>query len=328
MNAVESISADEVEPTIIRIRGKNTVVPSAEIEGRKVVVRGRFLRIAEIFDEELVEGDPVANPSVFITKLRACRLKADVFTFAQRPPAVTPRWKGNCEWDNWAIAHTSSFKNWWEKLPQESRKNVRRSAKKGVTVRTIGFDDELVRGIEGIYNESPVRQGKKFWHYGKDFATVKMENATYIERSEFIGAFCGDTLIGFIKMIFVDQAAILIQILAKNDHHDKRPMNALLAHAVEVCSGKNLESLVYGKYVYGRKNDSSLTEFKRRNGFEQVNFPRYYIPLSMKGTAVISSGLHLGSGNLLPKKLTNLLLAGRAWLVKKTTKTPSHLGAG
>ena len=115
--------------------------------------------------------------------------------------------------------------------------------------------------------------------------------------------------------------ALLIQILAKNEQHDKRPMNTLLAHAMEICERKHMSCLVYGKYLYGKKNDSSLTEFKRRNGFEQVNFPRYYIPLSMKGRVAIASRLHLGVSNLLPKRVNDLLLAGRAWISKRATGT-------
>ena len=315
---------NDAQSTVIRIKGKNTAVPSAEIEGRKVIVTGDFLKVAEIFDEELVEGETVANPPGFIASLLASPLRADIFTFAQRPPETTPKFNEVFDWDNWAIASTLSFQGWWEKLPQESRKNVRRSAKKGVSVRAVPFDTALVRGIQGIYNETPVRQGKKFWHYGKDFATVKMENETYLERSEFIGAFYEETLIGFIKIIYVDQIATLIQILAKNDHHDKRPMNALLAHAMEICERKNMKYLVYGKYVYGQKNDSSLTEFKRRNGFEQVNFPRYYIPLSTKGRLAISSRLHLGVSHLLPKHFSDLLLTCRAWVANKAAATLSR----
>jgi len=29
--------------------------------------------------------------------------------------------------------------------------------------------------MTAIFNESPTRQGRKFWHYGKDFATVKKQ---------------------------------------------------------------------------------------------------------------------------------------------------------
>src|SRR6202007_3187530 len=106
--------------------------------------------------------------------------------------------------------------------------------KRGVNVKIAQFDDEFVRGIQGIYNESPVRQGRRFWHFGKNFETVKRENATYLDRSDFIGAYFNDELIGFIKIVYVDCIATLMQILAKEEHHDGRPMNALLAKAVEL----------------------------------------------------------------------------------------------
>ena len=118
-----------LQSTVIRIKGKKTTVPGAEIGGRKVILMGNALKVAEIFDEELVEGEAVANPSTFVASLRASPLKADIFTFAQRPPETTPKFNEVFEWDNWAMASTSSFQDWWVKLPQESRKNVRRSAK-------------------------------------------------------------------------------------------------------------------------------------------------------------------------------------------------------
>ncbi|MBA3353464.1 MAG: hypothetical protein H0U23_13795 [Blastocatellia bacterium] len=311
-----SLGGTVVRPEIIRIKGRNTNVPSVQIDGRNVIAVGRFLKTARLFDEELVEGEPVGHPDSFIEKLKQSTLAADILTFAQRPPDQTPKYHGYFEWDNWAMAPTTDFKAWWEGLPQESRKNVRRAAKKGVSVRVVIFDDELVRGIQGIYNETPVRQGKRFWHFGKDFETVKMENATYLGRSEFVGAFFANKLIGFIKMIYVDHRAMLIQILAMNEHHDKRPMNALLAHTMEVCERKGIQSLVYGNYVYGKRNDSSLTEFKRRNGFKQVNFPRYYVPLTTKGKAAIRMNLHLGVSNIMPKPIGDLLLGARAVLAK------------
>ena len=326
MSAVEAIASDPASgnssSTVIRFKGRSIIVPSTDIAGRKVILRGNVLKVAQIFDEELVEGEAVPNPLAFIKNLRAGPLKADIFTFAQRLPETVPKFNEAFEWDNRAIASTLSFQNWWQKLPQESRKNVRRAARKGVSVRSLAFDAALVRGIQEIYDETLIRQGKKFWHYGKDFATVKMENESYLERSEFIGAFYGDALIGFIKIIYVDRIAVLIQILAKNEHRDKRPMNALLAHAMEICERKNTSCLVYGKFVYGTKNDSSLTEFKRRNGFEQVNFPRYYIPLSIKGRAAIRLGVHCGLQNLLPKHLRDVFLDCRARFFKNGREIP------
>src|SRR6266446_10726700 len=162
-----------VEQAEIRISGKTLYVPSAEICGRTVVVTGKWIRRAQVKDEEVVEGVTVADPESFITKLKESELKADVFTFAQRPPETTPKYDYHWELENWAAIATASFKDWWEHLPQVSRKNVRRSARRGVVVKVIPFDDDLVRGVHKIYNGIRVRDGKPFWHFGKDFKTVR-----------------------------------------------------------------------------------------------------------------------------------------------------------
>ena len=90
-------------------------------------------------------------PELFVTRLKKSGLKADVFTFAQRPPEITPRYDYHWEWDNWAAIPTACFKGWWENLPQVSRKNVRRSARRGVVVKVVPFDENLVKGVHRIY---------------------------------------------------------------------------------------------------------------------------------------------------------------------------------
>ncbi len=64
-----------------------------------------------------------------------------------------------------------------------------RRAEKGLTVRKFRSTTSSFEGIHAIYNESPVRQGRPFWHYGKDVEIVRRENATFLERSVFIGVF-------------------------------------------------------------------------------------------------------------------------------------------
>jgi hypothetical protein len=298
----------------IRIAGKTLSTPSAEICGRTVVVMGKWIKTAQLKDEGVVHGPSVEDPESFITKLKEIELKADIFTFAQRPPRTVPEYNYHFEWDNWAAVPTTSFKDWWEnRLPQESRKNVRRAAKRGVTVSVVPFDDCLVRSIHRIYNETPVRQGKRFWHFGKDVETVKRELATYLDRSVFIGAYWNEELIGFLKMVYVDSVATLFHIISMNEHYDKRPMNALIAKAVEFCEQKGISHFIYGQFVYGNKHHSSLLEFKRRNGFEQINFPRYYIPLTFKGGVFVRLKLYKGVCGLLPESILRAALSCRAW---------------
>ena len=124
-------------------------------------------------------------------------------------------------------------------------------------MREVRFDEDLVRGIWGIFNESPVRQGRRFRHYGKDIETVHRLVGTYLEYSTFIGAFRGEELIGFIKMV-ADQTGVqagLMNILSKVQYKDTAPTNALLAQAVKSCADRGISYLVYDNFVYGKKLD-------------------------------------------------------------------------
>ena len=292
----------------VRVSGKNTLVPAAEIFGRTVVAKGGGVKEASILDDQLAPGELVTDPTAFVTALKASGLKADYLTFFQRPPETAPKFKLHFEMDNYAVVDTTNYEGWWEKLPQEARKNTRRSAKRGVVVKSVPYDDALAQGIHKLCNESPVRQGKPFWHYGKDFETVKREHGTFLDRSEFVAAYFQDELIGFIKMVYVDRLAVILHIIAFNSHYDKRPLNALITKAVEICSQKGVGYFVYGNYIYGNKKDSSLVEFKRRNGFEQIDFPRYYVPLTFKGKIFVALRLYRGVVGLLPGPAINLLL--------------------
>lgn len=281
------------------------------------MVRGRWPRTAHLRDEEWIEGDPVPNPELFIDSTKELKI-ADVLTFAA--PLSDPNLVLDYPFvsENAAVADTRDFTKWWESVPQETRKNVRRSEKRGLVTRIAHFDDALVAGISAIYNELPIRQGRRFWHYGKPLETVKRENQTYADRSIFIGAYHQDELVGFIKIVTVGSIGRIMQIISLDRHEDKRPTNALIAKAMEVCHARGLHYFVYGRYVYGNKESSPMTEFKRRNGFVRLDFPRYYVPLTLRGTAAINGGFHLGLLNILPEAfLTSLLDLRRRFYAQK-----------
>ena len=269
------------------------------------------MKIAAVQDEELCVGDVVEEPESFIARLKERKLKADLFTFGQKPAEATPKHGYHMEWDNAAGIPIKTYAEWWEQLPQETRRNVKKAAKAGVVLKSVPFDDTLVQGIVDIYDETPVRQGRAFWHYKKGFKAIKEEKATYLQRSEFIGAYLGDELIGFIKLVYVGEYASILHILSKVQHTDKRPTNALIAKAVEICAERGKSYLLYCKYVYGKNDTSPLTEFKRRNGFLKLTYPRYYVPLSGYGNLMLKMGLHHGFVNVLPKPLFTALLAIR-----------------
>ena len=163
-----------------------------------------------------------------------------------------------------------------------------------------------------IFNETPIRQGKPFWHYGKDFETVKREFSRFLFREDLIGAYYNGELIGFIMLADAGKFAVLGQIISKIEHRDKAPNNALLAKAIEICERKNIPYLVYAKW-----DDGTLGAFKRHNGFQKINLPRYYVPLGPMGKVAIKLRLHHGIKGVIPTRVQERLKGyRRVWVSK------------
>jgi len=235
------------------------------------------------------------NPAAVVDDLRHCGTRVDIFSFAQRLPETKPLYPYPMEWDNYAVLQISTFENWWTtQIGFKARNKAKQAEKKGVSLREVTFDESLVRGIWEIYNECPIRQRRRFPHYGKDVQTVHRDEATFLENSVFIGAYHADKLIGFIKLV-VDETgrqAGLMNIVSMIRHRDKAPQNALIAHAVRACANRGIQFLVYSRFAYGKKQQDSLSDFKERNGFKRVEVPRYHVPLTRLGALVLRLGLH------------------------------------
>jgi hypothetical protein len=274
-----------------------------ELCGSKIRISGSVLKTARL------EGDGfefLDNPDAVISLLRQHDARVDVFTFIQKITTPMPMFKYPLEWDNLAALPISSFDHWWtEQIGFKARNKAKQAEKKGISVREVPFDDSLVEGIYEIYNECPIRQGRRFPHYGKNVDQVREETATFLERSIFIGAFLREKLIGFTKLV-VDEGgtqAATMNILSMVAQRDKAPTNALIAQAVRSCADRKIGHLVYSRYVYGKREHSTISDFKERNGFQKFDVPRYYVPLTTKGHIALRFGLHKDVVGLLPEAL-------------------------
>jgi hypothetical protein len=59
--------------------------------------------------------------------------------------------------------------------------------------------------------------------------------------------------------------------------------------------------------VYALWLDDSLGDFKRSNGFQKFDLPRYFVPLTRKGKLALSLGLHRGWKEAIPKRIRKTL---------------------
>ena len=274
---------------------------SIKVCEKDIKVRGRLLRIARL-ERERYEG--LAAPEAILNGLRQCGHRIDLFTFVQRLPETEPKYGYPMEWDNLAVLPISTFDHWFKKqIRFAPRGRLRQAEKAGVTIREVPFSGELVKSIWEIYNETPVRQGKRFPHYGKNIDTVYKEEATHLDRSIFLGAFWGEQMIGFVKLVQDESRteATLMNIVSMIRHKRKCPTNALIAQSVRSCAERGIPYLVYMKFAYGKRQGDSLSDFKERNGFQRIDLPRYYIPLTAFGSAAFRLGLHHRIADRVPE---------------------------
>jgi hypothetical protein len=187
-------------------------------------------------------------------------------------------------------------------------------------LREVSFDDTLVAGIVEINNECPIRQRRRFPHYGKDVETVRREQGTFMESSIYIGAFFENTLVGYVKLVPDETCtqAGLMNIISMVKHRNKVIQNALLVSAVRACASRGIQYLVYSKFDYGDKEQDGLRDFKERNGFRRVDTPRYYVPLTAFGWAAFRLGLHHKIADRIPEAFARRLRDLRAnWYERK-----------
>jgi len=262
------------------------------VKSRDLKIAGWLLRIARLDGEGYLFID---DPEGIVEGLRDRGKRVDIFTFTQRLSDRAPKYRYHMEWDNFAALSISSFDEWWTKqIGFKARNKAKQAEKHGVTLCEVPYNEDLVSGICEIYNETPIRQGKRFPHYGMTLDQIRRYAGTFLDRSVFIAAYLDAKLIGFIKLTIDETGtqAGLMHILSLVSQRDKSPTNALLAQAVRCCADRNIKHLVYSQFSYGNKQFDSLSDFKERNAFQKVDIPRYYVPLTPVGVIALRLGLH------------------------------------
>jgi len=273
--------------------------------------------------EELM--DDIADPERAIRHIKESSVPADILTFTEHLPDLTPRYAYHVEWDNLAVLPVTTHEEWLRhQVHKNTRKLINKVERLGVRVEARDLDADLVSGMMEIFNETPVRRGRRYPYYGRDADTVAREWSPDLHRSQFLAAYYQEEIIGFIKLILGEDYARASGTIAKVAHRDKSPMNAMLSKAVMICAERHIPYLIYGKYVYGNKGEDSLTDFKRHNGFERFDVPRYYVPLTLRGRVAIALGLHHSPSELLPGGVVRILSRARsAWNRGARAKDPA-----
>ena len=311
-------AAVQVGTIEIDVRGRKAKAKAVEVNGQTIAVAGRGIKMAVLHEEEWLESE-VIDPQACVRELKASAsgARADIFCFTQKVPATVPRYNYPMEMSSVAVARVASYKKWWDNLPRETRRNIKRSQRRGVVIQVRSLDADVIQGICDVQNETPVRQGRLFPHYGKPFEQVKRDHSAFLDRSDYLCAYCGEEFIGFIKVVYRGDVASILNLSCKTAHYDNRTSNALLAKAAEICAAKGIGYLTYGKFNYGNKRHDTLREFKARNGFAEMMVPAYYVPLTRWGAICVRAKFYRGLIDILPQSVIEVALSLRTYWYKR-----------
>ena len=275
-----------------------------QVNGYSITVSGRFLRTAKLRHEWF---EYLRDPGATIEQLRQADPRAaDLFTFVPETLSQHRRYEFPSIPDSAAILAISTYEQWWENLHFKTRNKIRKAYKAGVELHETPLDAPFVAGVKAIYDESPVRQGKRFRHYGKSIDEIRDDLGSFPSCSLFVGAYLDTELIGFMKLFEGDNILRTIHIISKINEREKAVQDALIAKAVEICAGRKIAHLHYGIWSLG-----GLGDFKQKHGFRRVDIPRYFIPITLKGKAVLKLGLNRPVRDVLPESWADRLITLR-----------------
>jgi hypothetical protein len=256
------------------------------------------------------------------------RRHVDIFTFLERKwccPITEPSKIWARGEDNVAILGLKSYDEWWENIGKKTRNMIRKAEKVGIKTDVAAANDKLAEGIWKLFNETPVRQGRSFPHYGVSLEFVK-RNLKSVPNSTYIGAYFRDELVGFIHLIHGDRITIISQLLSLQKHWDKSVNNALMAKAVEFCANNHIEWVMYGRMG----SHPTLDSFKESNGFKKFPLTRYFLPLTYRGKLAIKLKMHRELKDTLPPSMKKALFplynwASRTRMRIKTRARPKRI---
>jgi hypothetical protein len=290
----------------IRWKGRTITVDALTVNGQTFVVTGRFIKKAEL---RRYGAEDIIDPIAVIRQLKSGPLRVDILKFWQRLPDTQPKYSYYREWQHVAAIPVNTHEHWFQKqIRKNARNGIRKAARGGVEVKEEPLSDQLVSAIMELYNESPVRRGKPFWHYGKDFDTVKAELSADLEKAAFLTAYDKKELIGFMKLLIEDRFVRTTLLFDKLSRRGKfpSPMNSLFSKAVELCATRSIPYVVYSVWRRGAHGD-----FQESNGFVKMSVPEYFVPLTVVGRIALWIRLHHGIRGWIPDWMMGQLLECR-----------------
>lgn len=259
--------------------------PKQEFKDFQLPVIGKrwFYRVAQypIPPEHIYDIEPHKELLNALT-----RKGVDLFTFIER--SFLGASKGNelglfSNLETIGLLRMKCFDEWFKSITHRARQLTRKGQRMGLKVGVVDINEDFLRSAFRIYNETPIRQGRKYSGFGLSMTDLRTKFSK-MDDSEVIGAYFNNELVGLMWVGYGDRVATVNSFLSLISCRDKYyPNYALLAETVKRSCEKGYKFLTYGNMGY----NPGLDFFKKTNGFKIFAAPRYYVPLSAKGQLAI-----------------------------------------
>jgi hypothetical protein len=271
------------------------------------VTRGRFLTQARLTWEYAYE---FTAGRVFLQDLKAQGI--DLISFIERTflESIDRQNRSSLnsrgfhtEIETVGLLSTSSYEDWLRSIGKKARQDISRSERRGVLVREVRMDDNFLRDALAIYNETPVRQGRRYTGYGVTLDGLKKKFSDS-KDAEILGAYDETQLVGLLWMMLGDRVAQIGSFVHLVSKRDKLPTNALIAAAVKNCCERGIQFLVYPT-AFGLQ--PGIDSFRLRMKFTPFAVPRRYVPLTRRGCASIRLHVHKPIQHVMPRTLARVV---------------------
>jgi hypothetical protein len=206
-----------------------------------------------------------------------------------------------------ALLSFSSFDNWLANLNKDTKYELRKSGRQGIETRVLDTPSvSETEQILSLYQEDAFREGRYFSEYGKwNLSTLQRKTRTN-ERYICTVASYKDKIIGFSKVKFKEQVAVVGTMLSSISARRsvKGITQSLLSSQIKMLSDRGVKYLTYGKLGAGL---TGLDHFKTSHGFTRVTVNYNYLPLTRKAKLFAKCGFYQPRDILFATRLQSLL---------------------
>ena len=158
----------------------------------------------------------------------------------------------------------STHEEFLQLVGHDTRKNIRRAERQGYEYKEFIWNDHLDE-IYGINTSKEERQSVPMRGWYRKPVQPRHHCEEEIQYRKYYGAFKEGKIYAYLHFWVIGDIAILKHIIGHVDHLKYGMMNGLISYAVRECIGNpQIRWLEYGTY-----DKSSLSEFKRRTGFQR-----------------------------------------------------------